>query len=78
MSAVVASVLGSAFILWYVFAVVLLVAIGALYPLLALSITRNIKGIRQELERLNTNLEREPTLEQRSNIYTRTGSLNIR
>lgn len=57
MSSSTSALLGSAVILWWLFALLVGFVFGALLPLMAWSVTRNIKGIRRELERLNTNIE---------------------
>ena len=53
MGEVLGSLLGAWFVLAWVVALVLTFSVGIFYPLMVWSITRNIKGIRVELERLN-------------------------
>lgn len=52
------SLLGTGLALWWMIAVLIGLTIGFAYPLMAWSVTRNIKGIRGELQRLNSNIER--------------------
>jgi hypothetical protein len=43
--------------LWWLFSLMVLFTFGVMWPLMAWSVTRNIKSIRQQLERLNITLE---------------------
>jgi len=93
MERAVISLLAGGFAIWYLFAVLIAVGLGVAWPLMAWSTTRNIKGIRAELARLNTNLERLPAPRASGNgsahveidpptyipgTHTRTGPLDIR
>jgi len=84
---------GNAFVLFWLVGIVLAVFVGALFPLMAWSVTRNVKGIRLELERLNRNLEGSTLLgaalmpgpvrefsagDVAAGFHTRTGPLGIR
>lgn len=93
MDNVLLSLLGSGLALWWMLAFLIALTIGLAYPLMAWSAMRNIKGIRGELERLNSNIERlaltrHPDTPQdgaRDDLplyipgtHTRTGPLDIR
>lgn len=52
-----ASVLGELGALWLLLSIVVVFAFGIMWPLMAFSITRNIKHIRVQLERLNDTLD---------------------
>jgi len=60
MSRLLGDLFVAAGLLWWVFAVVIAVGVGVLWPLMAWSAVRSLKGIRRELEQLNASVERMP------------------
>lgn len=93
MVSALASLLGTAWLLWFAFGMVLALTVAFAYPLMAWLITRNVKGLRQELSRLADAVERLPTRPAHHDgdldpdidpsrdvpaYYTRTGPLDIR
>jgi hypothetical protein len=84
--------LGAGFLGW-AFGIVVTLLMIFLYPLLAIALVRHVKGVRTEIARLNSNLERLPAPRPTANgngdpaadaatyvpgTHTRTGPLHIR